>query len=277
MFWYYMSIIHYYDLKDYNASNLPKNLKFVDPYDGSVYVTKENDSLKSFIDQINLTRTPPLLLTSTLTTTLIIASLAESASSSQLETYFKKMTSLPTTSQIVGIAKALAYETLHDNTVSLKQTTIRASKCLNCPFHGLPNSKSPHLASPFVSLLNTLSPTTTTQPTPSLPNTSHAYDLSVLDKVGTCKLCGCPLKAKIRYQLQAILASLTPEMLETAITMLGLKTFDVCWIFNECSTPTLTPDRDILTKKLRLTRTRGDVLLETYISKQKALKEAQTK
>jgi hypothetical protein len=79
-------------------------------------------------------------------------------------------------------------------------------------------------------------------------------------------------------------------MLETAITMLGLKTFDVCWIFNECATPNMTPDRDILTKKLRLTRTRGDVLLETYVNKRKevtrmelettprkALKEAQNK
>lgn len=262
-------MIYYYDLINYNKG-LPEKLKFIDPFDNTVYLTQKDETLKAFIERINIERVNKNLaqldLDSDLTTSLVIASLAESANKAQLEIYFTKKSVPPSLGQIKSLAKALAYEVMHESSVSLLQTKERAAKCLICPFHASPKSTSPYVSAPFSKLLGQITNKVTSKATKDI-------NFEDLDKVGTCKLCGCPLKSKVRYQLLGILSGLTPEQLETAIKMLGNKVFDICWIFGESATLKPSPAKTTLVKKLQNTSnaSKNVVLLELYIEKKRTM------
>jgi hypothetical protein len=236
----------YFELK--NEQKLPPSGRFIDPYDNTIYKVQPQDKLSTIVQRVTENRRNhayPEIDHNTLTS-LVSMTLAETCSDSDLRKYFKPKATIPQVSQILSFAKAVAYETVHKNSVSIKDKQGRAQKCLKCPFH-----KSRGIAPSIVHNL----PIQVMQNSLSYPEEKH---------LGLCGLCGCGLQAKINFQVMGILTGLLPEQLDIAIRTLGASFFDKCWIAEEALQS--LPTKKLLQVKLSKGNANGDKILSLYIT-----------
>lgn len=205
----------YFELK--NDKKLPISGRFIDPYDNTPYLITKKDTLEDIIHKVTEDRKtkniPPI--SPSVLKPLVVMSLAETCSDRDLRDCFVPVAHAPKFAQVLSFIKALATETTSKNNVSIKQRKERASKCQGCFFHKA-RAQGPTLINkiPLESLKNSLS-----------------YEEE--EKLGVCGLCGCPMQAKVKFDLMSVLAGLVPEQLDLGLTTLGPKAFDTCWIFGE--------------------------------------------
>lgn len=237
----------YFELK--NEDKLPPSSRFIDPYDNTIFNVTQQDKLSDIIDRVTKNREKnnyPQLDKQNLKS-LISMTLAETCSDSDLKKYFIPKATMPQVSQVISFVKAIVYETVHNENVSIKVKQERAKKCLApCPFH-----KSRGIAP---SIVNNI-------PIHTLQN-SLSYTEE--NQLGVCGLCGCGLQAKIKFQVMSILAGLTPEKLDQALRTMGASFFDRCWIPAE-SLEVLTTKK-LLQAKLSNGNAGGARILDLYIS-----------
>lgn len=236
----------YFELK--SEKRLPPSARFIDPYDNTIFPVTQQDKLQDIIDKVTQhrkTNSYPELDEQSLRS-LITMTLAETCSDSDLRKYFVPKATIPQVSQVISFAKAVAYETVHKDSVSVKNKQERARKCIACPFH-----KSRGTAP---SIINNL-PIQVLQNSLSYPEEKQ---------LGICGLCGCGLQAKIRFKVMGILAGLTPDQLDQAIRVMGISFFDRCWIAYE-ALQDFTMKR-LIRAKLANGNTNGDKVLDLYIA-----------
>lgn len=236
----------YFELKDENK--LPISGRFIDPYDNTIFRIQQQDKLGDIVTRVIENRRKndyPEIDESTLKS-LIVMTLVETCSDSDLRKYFVAKATIPQVSQVISFTKALAYETVHSNNVSIKDKQSRAQKCLGCPFH-----KSRGVAPTIINNI----------PLNILKDSLTYPEESAL---GICGLCGCGLNTKIRFQVTGILAGITPEQLDHALRVMGVAFFDKCWIPSEALQVATT--KKLLQAKLGNGNMSGDKILDVYIS-----------
>jgi hypothetical protein len=241
---------YYFDLID--DTKLPPKAKFLDPYDHTIFTPREDEDLTSLIQRANDYRIEARLplIPDTELRQLVVTSLYESTASQIQKDYFESRTVHPTLAQMASAAKTIAQEVLHSNNVTAKRREARASKCLdNCAFHKTSSKWS----------------TSATNLIARVAGLSNVHTSPAEKALGTCTMCGgCALQPKVRFNLIAVLATLTPEKLDNLIRAYKSKAFDKCWIVNEALTT--GPTRELLERKLKNGKADGMTSLKVYLS-----------
>lgn len=223
-------VTNYYDLK--SQKSLPYASYVRDPYDNRKFVVEKGEDLPTLARRMKEYREEHNYptMTDVELRDYIKASLYETASENDKKILFEVKAAMPTISQVKSFAKTLAKELTGFNPpLSVKRKYERALKCLNCKLH------SPSSQGSWV--IDSIHP-------PSILGIKHflgkeAPQAELSDKkvmelpLGICTMCGCGLKAKIRYNVMSILAGITPEMLRKALRMTHDKCRENCWIFTE--------------------------------------------
>lgn len=236
----------YFELKD--DKKLPISGRFIDPYDNTPYLITKKDTIDAIIHKVSEDRKKKQLpeISPSVLKPLIVMSLAETCSDKDLRDHFNPVALSPKFGQVMSFLKTVAYEATHKNTVCLKQRKERASKCLTCFFHKA-RAKGPNLANnlPIAAMKDSLT-----------------YEEE--EKLGVCGLCGCPMEAKVKFELMSVLAGLSPDQLSIGLSSFGPKMFDTCWIFQESLSRADT--KRILRGKLQNISTRAIQIFDGYIN-----------
>jgi hypothetical protein len=213
------AFVSYFDLKD-PKKPLPPSAKFLDPYDNTMFMVEKGENLADLTKRVELSREKkgfPAFDPADLRT-YIVTSLAETCNQEDLQTFFHKKTTLPEFNKAVSLARTIIRNRLTTNESSFDLRMSRTNKCLSCPLHVARSAPVPH---PVVKAIEKL---------------TRLDEILISDdekKLGSCGMCGCDLKTKIRLSLMGAIAALTPEELRTALLKAGNKLFDGCWILNE--------------------------------------------
>lgn len=246
----------YYELKSEN--HLPKTGYYKDPHDKTVFRPNPKENLSSFIKRITdhrLQNNYPLIEERRFKD-LVVTMLVETTSDRDLRQFFVPNAVMPQLSQGISFLKALAYEALHDNTVSINDRFRRASKCNDCSLH-----QSKAIGSKIAKKLAPKKPDDTRDP--RLPvSLEEAATFKEEASLGVCGACGCPLKSKIRFDIMSVLASVPPDDLVVILRALNINAFEKCWILSDSfSNPQA---RRLLRNKLRQLGHTEESMLDLY-------------
>lgn len=208
---------HHYVLKD--LSSLPSSGKFIDPYDNHEYRPLKNESLSDFlvrIDTIRSEKNHPSY-TKDEFRHFVEFSLAETCSPEHLQSHFNQTATIPKFSQIYSLTRTLmAGKQLGHASYAERQS--RASHCLSgCAYHqsrGGMGSKTQEIIQKFANL-------------------SEVEESHQEKQLGTCSMCGCGLKAKVRFNIVSTISATAPDNILKLLTSYQSKAFSVCWILKE--------------------------------------------
>lgn len=210
----------YYDLK--NPDQLPKSSFFVDPYDNYTYKPEEKEPFLQFVKRIHDNRQTlghPDIPDKELRT-LILVSLAETASERDLRNFFTPKALLPEAGELVGLAKTILKQRVAsatDQPVSYLKRQSRASKCLGCRLH-----QSRSTFGEFISK--------------TIEKVAGIKDMIQSEKekaLGTCGACGCGLQAKVKFDIYPAISGLQSKQVGQMLRAYGSKAFSKCWILDE--------------------------------------------
>lgn len=213
------AFVSYLDLKDQNKP-LPPRAKFVDSYDDAVYHVVKGETLDQFTARIVKSREekgfPPFDPADL--RAYIVTCLAETTDKTELGNYFVKKTNLPEFSKAITLAKTIVQNRLSSNESSFELRQSRASACASCPLNVRNSAPVPktivNSIEKFIKLDQILLSDTEKQ-------------------LGSCAMCGCDLKTKIRLSLTGAIAALTPDEIRVALLKVGSKLIGNCWILSE--------------------------------------------
>ena len=257
---------HFYDLK--NDNYLPLGAKFIDPYDNSTFLVSRNETLSNFTNLINKSRADknyPILEKDHLRS-LIVASLLETTPTRDVPKYFERKTMSATLTQMFGFARSVVNERLTKNTVSTVQMKNRLENhCKGCKLRKAHSSWG-------ISVNKIVDKTMGLSDDKESDKVINIQDNSGIsknqeDSIGTCNMCGCGLKKKIKITNQSALVGVAPEQLDKLLKTYGEKAFDVCWIINEALASPV--GKKLLQAKLRSGKANGEILLNKYLSSKK--------
>lgn len=207
-----------YTLKDPN--NLPPAGVFIDPTDNSEYRVQPRETLGNFLERIKTARAEkglPEFIPTDLKT-LVEVSLTQHIHPKDLLKYFE-LTAIPVqAAQIAGLVRTIISARTKGNAApSYLKRQDRAHACANCRLH---DSKM-------------LTPQKMTRVVEKLIGLKQVEQSAVEEALGTCRMCGCGMKEKIRVSLLNVLAGIEPSRLSMLLSAYGTKAFDTCWIFKE--------------------------------------------
>lgn len=238
----------YYDLKDENK--LPITAKFVDPYDGTEYRPLPKETLTQFIGRISSDRQKkdyPEFFPHEVKM-LVIMHLAETAARLDLKNLFEPKAITPDFAQVVNLAKTLVQQKYYFHAADYQTRQKRAASCGPCKLHRT----------------NTKNLTTLSDSVKKLAGLKDLVQSPEEKALGMCGACGCALTAKVGFDLQAVLASLSPEQIRSILLLYGPQSFDICWMLRECVEDANL--QKILARKVVLSGERTKEMLDAYKS-----------
>lgn len=208
----------YYELKDDNK--LPLTGRFSDPYDSSEYRPIQGENLDSFIERISKSRKEKNIpeFFAHEVRMLVVMHLAETCSKNELRSFFEQKALTPDFSQIVSLTKTLVNQRYQLKSADYKTRQDRAASCSGC-----------RLNKTSVSFNQTVSDTVK-----KMAGLSELIQSDLEKSLGMCGACGCNLRDKVTFDIQAVLAALAPEQLRAILLIYGPKSFEQCWMLREC-------------------------------------------
>ena len=239
---------HFYDLK--SEAKLPQGAKFVDPYDRTTFTVNPSENLQTFLKRIQNyreTKNYPQIIDIELRP-LVVTSFYESTEQDKRAAFFELKAVPATFTQITSLARTIATESINQNTITGKQREHRAAKCLGCVFHRTNGVSKPRL----------------TKVVTKLVGLSRVSVSENEEKLGQCGMCGCELKAKVRFQLISVLSALLPEQVVKLVNMYKAAAFSKCWILEE-SLEHVTY-KDLIRKKLKAAGGDAEKFLDEHIN-----------
>lgn len=257
-----MSFITYFDLID--DSKLPPNSYYIEPRDLYKVLVDKADTYLTFSQKVIAYRASkkyPKLNPNELRF-LILSSLEKNTSKQDLPKYFEQKASLPQFGQLAMLAKTITAN-IGQRSVGYNTRQERAKKCLSCVIHRGRNNVA--AMSAMKQVIN------------AVADNSHETlkDLQLSpeeEKLGTCGMCGCGLKAKVAVSSLGVLSSLGPNHIDTLLKVYGYKAFDMCWILNEALQDHNL--KGLLEAKLKSSAVKGKELYLQYINEK--LKESKS-
>jgi hypothetical protein len=241
---------HYYELKSENK--LPPNTVVTDPIDNTTFRVETTDNLDSLCEKLNESRKKKgfTVMSKDHMKTLFLITLVEQTPPHLIDTYFKPVAIPPQFGQIISLARAVVHEWKSDQSTSTVQRQNRAKHCLVCPLHrrsGQAPTVPPNLLDRF-----------------GFASLAQSMYYPEEDQLGACGMCGCNLQLKVKVNIRACIASLTPENLDLILNMFGSNAFSVCWMLKEGIENADT--KRILQAKMRNGRADGEQKLHQYLS-----------
>lgn len=236
----------YYELKDENK--LPITGRFVDPYDGAVFTPHQKETLTQFISRISDARAAkghPEFFPHEVKM-LVVLTLAETCSKQDLRTFFTPTYLTPEFSQVLNVAKTIVQQRFYFHQADYLTRQERAQGCKDCKLHRPSSNYS----------------TTVSESLKKMAGLKELAQSDLEKSLGLCGMCGCDLRAKVGFDIQGILAALTPEQLRSILLLYGVKAFESCWILRESlEDPAL---HKILEKKVSFSGDRTKGMLNAY-------------
>ena len=228
-----------FDLVDrVSPTGLPRGVTIIDPVTGVKYVVNEFASFlelkKAFKESREKFDSRFILPEEELEVLLLVLLRGQTPIEHHVRYFKETKNNIPGVNELFGFAKLLVNTAVSgSNGVPYGKQFIRASKCISgCGFHKSVSDNS--LLSRGASMLSNASL--------GAGADSLKGHKDLWGKLGSCGMCGCNLKEKVRFDLGNILGSVHADNLVGLVRMYGIKLFDVCWIFEELLRERKSPD-----------------------------------
>lgn len=240
-----------FQLKD--AGDLPPNCTIKDPLDGRYFHVPPKAKLDDLIQlfQYNRRNMGAQEPSKEYLEPFIIAQLVEQTNANDRRKYFQPLKTLPTTSQILSFARTVAAEFVNGDVIGVIKRQQRAQQCLKCPLHRKGSSIPPRIPSVFE------------PPSAEQKQSGLAVSYPEEDQLGTCGMCGCALKSKVKFHIKSTLVGISPENIDKILTFLAEKAFATCWILGEALEGADT--KKLLRDKMRNGTRQGEQLLKKFL------------